>query len=353
MARIRSVKPELRTSEVVASWPREVRYAFVLLWGYLDDKGRGLDVPKTIAGDCFPHDDDVTPAKMDKWLTLMATTKLDPEKDPPVCRYEVAGRRYLHTVNADEHQRPNRPTPSRIPPCPVHESLTESLSERDIDRPESKSGHGTVTKSTTGGSKTEKRGHGTVTKSTTGGSKAVGGSTRTPESAANPQVRDSGLTESPLSPHSRARVVDGAGELGDRSLTASLRSAAARASPNGPEPPADGEPGAAERIITGWIGALRKPPQARIVNAIGIIVQAALGEGQDPADVAEALRRWQERGKLGPAALPSVIHEVANGPTTGSNGTGQRRSTTDDRVAQALEVGRRLQAAHDQKAIGQ
>jgi predicted GIY-YIG superfamily endonuclease len=30
MARIRSVKPELRVSEVVASWPREVRYFWVL-----------------------------------------------------------------------------------------------------------------------------------------------------------------------------------------------------------------------------------------------------------------------------------------------------------------------------------
>lgn len=129
MARIRSVKPELRTSEVVASWPREVRYFFVLLWGYLDDKGRGLDVPKTIAGDCFPHDEDVTPAKVNRWLDLMAKTKLDPNKPPPICRYEVGGRRYVHCVNWGEHQRANRPTPSRLPQCPVHEPLSESLPE--------------------------------------------------------------------------------------------------------------------------------------------------------------------------------------------------------------------------------
>jgi len=55
MARIRSVKPALRTSRVVAMWPFEVRYFWVLLWGYLDDLGRGLDIPKTIAGDCFPR----------------------------------------------------------------------------------------------------------------------------------------------------------------------------------------------------------------------------------------------------------------------------------------------------------
>lgn len=127
MARIRSVKPQLRTSQVVAAWPIEVRYFFVLLWGYLDDRGRGLDVPKAIAGDCFPHDDKVTPAKADAWLTLM--TRQAGRKPAPLCRYEVDGIRYLHCVNWKEHQRVNRPTPSQHPPCPLHEGLTESLSE--------------------------------------------------------------------------------------------------------------------------------------------------------------------------------------------------------------------------------
>lgn len=134
MARIRSVKPELRTSEVVASWPFEIRYFFVLLWGYLDDKGRGLDVPKTIAGDCFPHDDQVTPAKVNRWLNIMAATKVSPGKEPPICRYEAGGRRYLHSVNWPEHQKPNRPSPSRLPPCPLHEGLSESRSEPGSDR---------------------------------------------------------------------------------------------------------------------------------------------------------------------------------------------------------------------------
>lgn len=135
MARIRSVKPSLRTSRVVAKWRREVRYFWVLLWGYLDDCGRGLDIPKAIAGDCFPLDDDVTPAMANKWLQLMATTKVDPDRHPPLCRYEVAGIRYLHSVCWSEHQRPNRPSPSMHPPCPIHELLTESFSESDTDRP--------------------------------------------------------------------------------------------------------------------------------------------------------------------------------------------------------------------------
>jgi hypothetical protein len=123
VARIRSVKPGLRTSRVVASWPFEIRYFWVLLWGYLDDLGRGLDIPKAIAGDCLPLDDKVTAAVVDKWLNIMAKTKLDPDRDPPVCRYEVAGRRYIHSVYWSEHQRPNRPSPSMHPPCPTHEEL--------------------------------------------------------------------------------------------------------------------------------------------------------------------------------------------------------------------------------------
>lgn len=128
MARIRSVKPALRTSEVVASWPMDVRYFWVLLWGYLDDLGRGLDIPKAISGDCFPLDEKVTPQVIDKWLTTMATAK-SPDKDAPLCRYEVAGRRYIHSVYWSEHQRPNRPSPSMHPPCPLHEVLPEDISE--------------------------------------------------------------------------------------------------------------------------------------------------------------------------------------------------------------------------------
>lgn len=150
MARMRTVKPALRTSRTVASWPFEVRYFFVLLWGYLDDEGRGLDIPKTIAGDCFPLDDKVTPAVVNRWLTLMASTRdpQDPDKPPPVCRYEVAGRRYVHTVNAKEHQRPNRPQPSLLPPCPVHtkprDQFTAPLTESVSDPPTDDALHETV-----------------------------------------------------------------------------------------------------------------------------------------------------------------------------------------------------------------
>lgn len=114
MARIRSIKPELRTSITVSTWPMDVRYFFVLLWGYLDDYGRGVDDELLISSDCFPRDRTVTPDVVDGWLELMADAG-------PLCRYEVDGRRYLHCPNWSEHQKPQHPAKPRIPPCPDDE----------------------------------------------------------------------------------------------------------------------------------------------------------------------------------------------------------------------------------------
>lgn len=114
MARIRSVSPDLRVSESAACWTRECRYAWVLLWGYLDDYGRGLDNARIVAADCFPLDDDVTPQLMAEWLDVW-------EEAGSICRYEHDGKRYLHALNWSEHQKPQHPGKERLPPCHDHE----------------------------------------------------------------------------------------------------------------------------------------------------------------------------------------------------------------------------------------
>ena len=65
----------------------------MLLWGYLDDHGRGVDEPRLIKADCFPLDDDLTADDIDKWLELFAT----PRDDEPasICRYKIGGRREM------------------------------------------------------------------------------------------------------------------------------------------------------------------------------------------------------------------------------------------------------------------
>jgi hypothetical protein len=119
MARIRSVKPELRRDLTVAEWPREVRYAWVLLWGYLDDHGRGLDDLRLLVADLFPLDRDVTERKLDGWLKKMTADSL--HGAAPLCRYEVAGRRYLHAPKWTRSQKVSHPQDSKIPSCPMHE----------------------------------------------------------------------------------------------------------------------------------------------------------------------------------------------------------------------------------------
>ena len=128
MARIRAVKPEVRRSLTVAAWPFEVRLAWIYLWNYLDDEGRGLDDMRLIVAECFPLDRNVTERKMDAWLHLMATTTTAEDDEPPLCRYEVNGRKYIHPPKWRAHQKINRPQPSRLPPCPIHaHSLSDSL----------------------------------------------------------------------------------------------------------------------------------------------------------------------------------------------------------------------------------
>lgn len=120
MARIRSIKPEVRKSRTVTSWPFVVRLAWIFLWGYLDDEGRGEDDMSLVKAECFPRDRDVTEKKLDGWLWQM-TKKVAGDEEAPLCRYIVDGVPLMHAVKWQQHQRINRPTPSKIPRCPMHE----------------------------------------------------------------------------------------------------------------------------------------------------------------------------------------------------------------------------------------
>jgi hypothetical protein len=88
--------------------------------------------PRLVAAECFPLDRDVSDKKMDGWLALMAEkSEHAPEDLPPLCRYEVAGRKYLHATKWKKddqkplrwrgHQQINRPQKSRLPGCPIHD----------------------------------------------------------------------------------------------------------------------------------------------------------------------------------------------------------------------------------------
>ena len=114
MARIRSIKPQAFTSESMAALSIPARWSFAGLWTYCDDDGRGKADPRLLKGQVWPLDDAVTPAVVAGHLDEMA-------REDMVCRYEVEGRQFLHVVNWRAHQAIQKRTPSKLPPCPVHD----------------------------------------------------------------------------------------------------------------------------------------------------------------------------------------------------------------------------------------
>lgn len=108
MARIRSIKPEVRISEKVNSWPIPVRYFWVLLWGYCDDYGYGRDNPRLIVADSFPLDDSVTADMVSGWMDRIWA-------DGVIERFAVDDARYFRVVNWDEHQKISHPAKKVLP----------------------------------------------------------------------------------------------------------------------------------------------------------------------------------------------------------------------------------------------
>lgn len=103
----------------------------------------------------------------------------------------------------------------------------------------------------------------------------------------------------------------------------------------------------AQTIVGEWIDRCAKRPPGRVIGQVAKYVREMLAEDIDPDDIRRGTAAWMVKG-LHPAALPSVVNEVMNrGPAAAA-----RPSTTDQRVADAVERGRRLQALHDQQAVG-
>lgn len=110
MARIRTIKPEFFTSLTISSLPFRARLTFVGLWTQVDDSGRWVDDARLVRAAIWPLDD-VTLSDVEDDLKEIASKHL-------ITRYEVAGRRYLHVRGLNEHQRINKPTPSKLPAPP-------------------------------------------------------------------------------------------------------------------------------------------------------------------------------------------------------------------------------------------
>lgn len=278
MARMRSVKPEMWTSLTVCTWPIPVRWTFAGLLTYLDDAGRGRDEPRLIKADLYPLDDEVTARRVDQHLTTITATG-------PLCRYEVAGRRYLHVTSWQEHQRINRPTASRLPPCPIHEASAPP--------------HDPLTE---------------------------------------PAVSPHGPNRDGSPPHARAGAP---AEHGTGNREQGAGSSSARASASMSPPPPDPEYLDLARRAVQAVIPTSHPPKVRHQ----LTEQAAelLAAGTSGDLVSAALARWAGHPNAGPKLLPSLVSDVIrerSGATRESP-----RTTLADKSAAWIDIGNRAEPA--------
>ncbi|MFE7017641.1 hypothetical protein ACFVAQ_45530 [Streptomyces sp. NPDC057651] len=107
MARIRTIKPEFFTSLTVADLTPEQRLTFIGLWTHCDDEGRAVDDARLIKAAVWPLDDR-TAADVEADLAALTESSL-------ITRYTLNRRPFLAVTGWREHQRINRPSPSRLP----------------------------------------------------------------------------------------------------------------------------------------------------------------------------------------------------------------------------------------------
>jgi hypothetical protein len=106
--RIRTIKPEFFHSETVHRLPLRARLTFIGLWCYCDDAGRAKDDARLVRAAVWPLDDEITVGDVAADLDALHAAGL-------VVRYEVDGRACLALPSFAEHQRINRPSPSKFP----------------------------------------------------------------------------------------------------------------------------------------------------------------------------------------------------------------------------------------------
>lgn len=115
MARIRSIKPEAFESESLAKVSVNAERTFFGLSTIADDRGRFPDKPAQVNGNLWAMRGNHTAEDVeDEFCQLV-------KADGLLCRYVGCdGKRYVHLVTWDAHQKIDKPSKSRLPMCPHH-----------------------------------------------------------------------------------------------------------------------------------------------------------------------------------------------------------------------------------------
>lgn len=126
MSRIRTVKPEFWSDEVVGTLPPRVRLLFIATWNLADDEGLLGWTAKYLRATAFMYDDDVTSADVEGMMASLAAAGL-------VFPYtDDRGSSLAYVVNFRRHQRINRAMPTRLcPPSVDDDAVREMYVRRD------------------------------------------------------------------------------------------------------------------------------------------------------------------------------------------------------------------------------
>ena len=115
MARIRTIKPEMRTDEKLTECSLSARLLFIGMLNFADDNGNQAFSAKRIKMQVFPADAIDTQPLIGELLTQGV-----------IIEYTVNEEKFLHIKGFSTHQVINRPSATRIPQPPF---IVDSLSD--------------------------------------------------------------------------------------------------------------------------------------------------------------------------------------------------------------------------------
>lgn len=142
MPRKRMLSPEFFSSGPVNRLPVTAMLTFAGLWCYLDDFGRGEDEAALIKAAVWPRRRAHTEKKVAWDIDAIVAEDL-------ACRYEgdvinshgtvtspprACGQPLIHIPSWSEHQKISHPTPSKLMPCPIHDTQLHTVWLRERRR---------------------------------------------------------------------------------------------------------------------------------------------------------------------------------------------------------------------------
>ncbi|MEY9956793.1 hypothetical protein [Streptacidiphilus sp. MAP5-52] len=306
MSRIRTIKPELFCSESLSRVTVNAERTFIGLFSVADDRGRFRDDARIIYGRLWVTRTEQTPAGVEDDLRQL-------EAEGLICRYAGCdGKRYLHIVTWDKHQKISHPTASRLSACPEHQASQDC-----------------------------------------GGCKAKHCSGPSPENFRRPQPQAAEVPSSdqqslqeradaePLSAAPAAHPPASGQEMPGHDVSAeALRNSSEElatgsrildpgSTPNGGGDAAPRTPG---RLIAEYKGWFPSAPPRALVDRLGKEIKNLQRDGFTDQHIREGLREFANLPGMGPSLLPSLVHAAANGsaavPTVAA-GTGRHRGWTN------------------------